>query len=86
MNTRRSFFKKSVGIAGTLSLAPFAGEAMTENISDALLSLNKLNPFDAKTDEELWERMAQAYTVSPSILNLNNISVAVKAIVLEGTC
>jgi selenocysteine lyase/cysteine desulfurase len=31
-----------------------------------------LSPADAAGDEDLWSRMAQAYTVSPNILNLNN--------------
>ena len=72
MSTRRSFFRKSAGIASTLSLSPLVSSAIAEDVSDALLSLNKLSSFDAMTDEELWERMAQAYTVSASILNLNN--------------
>jgi selenocysteine lyase/cysteine desulfurase len=49
-----------------------AAQAMSEDISDALLSLNKLSPGAAVNDEELWARMAQAYTVSPTLLNLNN--------------
>lgn len=72
MSTRRSFFRKSAGIASALSLSPLVSSAIAEDVSDALLSLNKLSSFDAMTDEELWERMAQAYTVSASILNLNN--------------
>ena len=46
--------------------------AAAENVSDALVSLNKLSPLEAVNDDELWARMAQAYTVSPNILNLNN--------------
>jgi selenocysteine lyase/cysteine desulfurase len=72
MSTRRSFFQKALGVAGTLSLTPLVSQAISEDISDALLSLNKLSPFDAATDDDLWARMAQAYTVSPNILNLNN--------------
>ena len=72
MSTRRSFFQKAVGAAGALSLTPLVSQAISEDISDALLSLNKLSPFDAANDEELWARMAQAYTVTPNILNLNN--------------
>ena len=45
---------------------------MAEDVSDALVSLNELSPFDAMDEEDLWARMAQAYTVSPNILNLNN--------------
>lgn len=72
MTTRRSFFKKTIGLAGAFSLTPFAQHAMAEDISDALVHLNKLSPHQATTDEDLWARMAQAYTVSPNILNLNN--------------
>ncbi len=72
MTSRRSFFKKSIGVASALSLTPLISSAMAEDVSDALVSLNKLSPLEAMNDEDLWARMAQAYTVSPTILNLNN--------------
>ncbi|MDZ4715535.1 MAG: aminotransferase class V-fold PLP-dependent enzyme [Cytophagales bacterium] len=72
MPSRRSFFRRSVGLAGAASLTTISGFAASEDISDALFSLNKLSPDQASSDEELWARMAQAYTVSPNILNLNN--------------
>ena len=45
---------------------------MADDVADALVSLNSLSPLEAADDEDLWARMAQAYTVSPTILNLNN--------------
>ena len=72
MATRRNFFRKSISLAGAASLVSLSGKAIAEDVSDALHSLNKLSPAQASTDEELWARMAQAYTVSPNILNLNN--------------
>ncbi|HMG93443.1 MAG TPA: aminotransferase class V-fold PLP-dependent enzyme [Chryseolinea sp.] len=72
MTTRRSFFQKTLGAAGALSLSPLAGHVLAEDISEALMSLNKLSPALAANDDELWARIAQAYTVSPSMLNLNN--------------
>ncbi|MBT1699801.1 aminotransferase class V-fold PLP-dependent enzyme [Fulvivirgaceae bacterium PWU4] len=72
MTNRRSFFRKSLGVAGALSLSPLAGKALAEDLSDALRSLNRLSPSDAATDEDLWARIAQAYTVSPTLINLNN--------------
>jgi selenocysteine lyase/cysteine desulfurase len=72
MNSRRSFFQKSLGIAGGMTLTGMATQARSEDLSDALLSLNKLSPLQAANDTDLWARMAQAYTVSPNILNLNN--------------
>lgn len=59
-------------MAGALSLSPLAGKALAEDLSDALHSLNRLSPSDAATDEDLWARIAQAYTVSPALINLNN--------------
>jgi selenocysteine lyase/cysteine desulfurase len=72
MTSRRSFFKKSFGAAGALSLTPMLTHAMADDVSDALWSLNQLSPAEAANDEDLWARMAQAYTVTPNILNLNN--------------
>jgi selenocysteine lyase/cysteine desulfurase len=70
MRSRRAFFRKSFGLAGAVSLS--ATTAKADDISDALLSLNKLPDALAINDEDVWSRIAQAYTVSPNILNLNN--------------
>ena len=72
MTSRRSFVKKSFGIAAPLSLSSVACKALAEDVADALASLNKISPSPVANDEELWARLAQAYTVSPNILNLNN--------------
>ena len=72
MSSRRSFFQKSLGLAGAMSLTTFQSKAIAEDVSDALLGLNKLSPNEAALDEDLWARMAQSYTVSPTIINLNN--------------
>lgn len=55
-----------------MSLSALSQKAMAEDISDALLSINRLSATEAAGDEELWARIAQSYTVSPAILNLNN--------------
>lgn len=57
---------------GSVSLGTLAMQASAEQVADALSGLNRLSPADAASDEDLWARMAQAYTVSPNILNLNN--------------
>jgi selenocysteine lyase/cysteine desulfurase len=61
-----------MSVAGAMSLSALATKAVAEDVSDALLSLNKQSPLASVNDEELWARMAQAYTVSPNIINLNN--------------
>jgi selenocysteine lyase/cysteine desulfurase len=70
--SRRAFFRKSIGAAGALSFTSMSAQASAEDVSDALQSLQRMSPSQAAQDEELWARIAQAYTVSPAILNLNN--------------
>jgi selenocysteine lyase/cysteine desulfurase len=59
-------------MAGALSLTPLMSKAIAEDVSDALLSLNKFSPIEAAEEEDLWARMAQSFTVTTNILNLNN--------------
>jgi len=61
-----------MGIAGAISLAPMAAKAMAEDVADALIQLQTYSPAEAALEEDLWARMAQSFTVSPNILNLNN--------------
>jgi selenocysteine lyase/cysteine desulfurase len=72
MNSRRSFFRKSLGAAGAVTLTPFAFNAFADDVADALVSMNSERSIPVENDDELWARMAQAFTVSPNILNLNN--------------
>ncbi len=72
MTSRRSFFRKSMSLVGAASLTSLSHQALAEDVSDALYSLNELSPEMAADDEDLWSRMAQAYTVTTNILNLNN--------------
>lgn len=72
MSSRRSFLRKTASVAGAAALTPFAAAVAADNVSNALLSLQKLSPEAAASDEDLWAQMAQAFTVSPNILNLNN--------------
>lgn len=76
MTQRRSFIKKSLSAAAALSLPALTGKAIAEDVSDALLALNKLSPLEAAQDEDIWIRMAQAYTVYPNVINLNNAGVS----------
>ncbi len=64
--------RKSLSIAGTLSMPAMMANAGTADVSEALMQLRQSAPVDAVNDEDLWARIAQAYTVSPNILNLNN--------------
>lgn len=84
MTHRRSFIKKSLGLATSLSLPSFTAKAIAEDVSDALLALNTLSPEQAAGDEELWIRIAQAYAGS-SIINLNNAGVSPQPKIVQET-
>jgi selenocysteine lyase/cysteine desulfurase len=73
MNSRRTFFRTSLGLAGAVSLSSMTTreKEISEDVADALFSLTK-TPAGAIGDEELWTRISQAFTVSPAMLNLNN--------------
>jgi selenocysteine lyase/cysteine desulfurase len=70
MGSRRSFFQKTAAATAAIALSPKLAQALSENVADALHGLNLHQ--DSIHNDELWERMAQAFTVSPNILNLNN--------------
>lgn len=72
MAQRRAFLKKSTGILSGIAAGTMASKAAAAMVTDALAGLNQKSPLEAATDEELWSMMAQAYTVSPTVLNLNN--------------
>lgn len=72
MKSRRSFLQKSGAALGAFAIAPFTAKASSNTVAEALAELNRLSPEAAVLDDDLWARMAQAYTVSPTILNLNN--------------
>jgi selenocysteine lyase/cysteine desulfurase len=72
MPSRRSFFRKTAQLTGAVSLTSLTTQALAADVADALLVLKNKDLNQATTDEELWARLAQAYTVTPNYLNLNN--------------
>jgi selenocysteine lyase/cysteine desulfurase len=85
MTHRRSFIKKSLSVAATFSLPSMTSKAIAEDVSDALLTLNKFRPDHAAQEEDLWTRIAQAYTVSANLLNLNNAGVSPHPLIVQDT-
>ena len=72
MNGRRSFLQKSAAAIGAFAITPITTKAAANRVAESIALLNTFSPAAAATEEELWASMAQAYTVSPSIMNLNN--------------
>lgn len=80
---RRDFFQK----AGFFSLSAVAGRLIlpdvADDMKDALKSIQDLSFNDQIKDKVFWSRIKQAYTVSPSILNLNNGGVSPQPLVVQ---
>lgn len=72
MKSRRSFLQQSATAIGAFTILPFAAKASANRVAESLAELNTFSPLDAVSEEDLWASMAQAYTVSPNIMNLNN--------------
>jgi len=62
--------------SATAMLASLAQPAWSRNLNDALKEAESIPPGILATDEEFWYYIQQSYTVSPSLINLNNGGVA----------
>lgn len=69
MNNRRSFLSRLATIS---SLAIMSQPAWARNLESALKEAESLTPDQLAEEEEFWYYVQQAFTVSPSIINLNN--------------
>ena len=69
---RRNFLQK----AGAASVAAFASSifqpAWSKNLQLAIDEASTLSPDALVTDEDFWYAIQQSFTVSPSLINLNN--------------
>ena len=73
---RRSFLNKLGSISATALLAGLTQPAWSRNLNDALKDAESVPPGELASDEEFWYYIQQSYTVSPSLINLNNGGVA----------
>ena len=80
---RRSFLKN----AGFYSISAIAGRLIipevAENLEAELQRIASLEFADQIADETFWKSVKQAYTVSPTILNLNNGGVSPQPLVVQ---
>lgn len=69
---RRNFIQKFSGAAGTFALGSLLSPALANSIQEALDKVSHLTPEEIAVDEEFWYQIKMAYTVSSTVLNLNN--------------
>lgn len=73
---RRSFINKAGSFSATAFLASLAQPAWSRNLHGALEGAMNIAPDQLASDEDFWYFIQQSYTVSPSLINLNNGGVA----------
>lgn len=69
---RRSFLNKAGIASATALLSSMVKPAWSRNLERAVRDAENISPEDLATDEEFWYYIQQSFTVSPSLINLNN--------------
>ncbi len=71
-NSRRHFLQRAGVFSATAFLSSLAKPAWSRNLEQALNQSAGISPEDLATDEDFWYYIQQSFTVSPSLINLNN--------------
>lgn len=69
---RRNFLRNLTGVAAWLSVSPFWETLQGQNLLDEFERQTIVDLDESVRDEHFWHQIKQSYTVSPSIINLNN--------------
>ena len=71
-SSRRSFLTRAGVFSATAFLSSVVKPAWSKNLERAIREAETVLPEDLATDEDFWYYIQQSFTVSPSIINLNN--------------
>lgn len=82
MSNRRKFLQNLAG-TGLATFLPFFQTVSGQNLLSAISIKSSLSANELSTDEEFWHLVRQAYTVSPTIINLNNGGVSPQPLVVQ---
>ncbi len=69
---RRTFIQKAGMLAGAFSIHSLFNELHAADLEFATNKVKNMLPSEVAADEDYWSVIQQAYTVNPSIINLNN--------------
>jgi selenocysteine lyase/cysteine desulfurase len=69
---RRKFLQKAGIFSATAFFTSIAKPAWSRNLESALRNAEGISPADLATEEDFWYYIQQSFTVSPSLINLNN--------------
>jgi len=69
---RRKFINQLTGAAGTMAFSTLLNPTIATKIEKALHKIKGQNAQQSATNEDFWQQIRQAYTVSATVINLNN--------------
>jgi hypothetical protein len=69
---RRKFLQRAGAFSATAFLSSLTQPAWSRNLQSALRNAEGISPTDLATEEDFWYYIQQSFTVSPSLINLNN--------------
>ena len=72
VTNRRRFFQKAGAFSAATFLSSFAKPLWANNLEAALREAEGISATDLATEEDFWYYIQQSFTVSPSLINLNN--------------
>ncbi len=72
LNSRRRFLQRAGVFSATAFLTSLAKPAWSRKLEQALHQASGISPEELATDEDFWYYIQQSFTVSPSLINLNN--------------
>lgn len=73
---RRSFLSRAGAFSASALLTSLTTPAWSRGLNNALQDAFGISPEDLASEEDFWYYVQQSYTVSPSLINLNNGGVA----------
>ena len=76
IKSRRNFIRRSGTLAGLSAISSFLSPVFAQSMEETLKGYQHLSAEDCAKDESFWQQIRQAYTVSSTIINLNNGGVA----------
>ncbi len=72
INSRRRFLQRAGVFSATAFLTSMTKPAWSRNLDQALSQSAGISTEELATDEDFWYYIQQSFTVSPSLINLNN--------------
>jgi selenocysteine lyase/cysteine desulfurase len=69
---RRRFLRRAGIVSATAFFSSFNSSAWSRDLDAAIRNVEGLSPEELATEEDFWYYVQQSFTVSPSLINLNN--------------